>query len=88
MGEWSRPKFGNVKLILCATKQLIAIVDVVQDFMQLSLEEIHIKRDLKARYLGLTIIAKLKAKQSSKLTNIRAFKANSNFFLQANGRKR
>lgn len=86
---WARSKIGHNKLLLRATSQLIGILDVVQDFRQLSEQEILLKRDLKARFLGLTAVEKLRAKQKSRLTQIRAAEANSKlFYLQANGRKR
>ena len=35
--QWSKSKIENVKLLLCAAKQLIGILDVVQEFRQFSL---------------------------------------------------
>jgi hypothetical protein len=68
---------------------LIGILDVVQDFRMLSPEEILLKRDLKARLLGLTAVEKLREKQRSRLASIRAAEANEKlFYLQANGRRR
>ena len=44
---------------------------------------------MKARFLGLTAVEKLRAKQKSRLADIRATEANSKlFYLQANGRRR
>lgn len=87
--QWCRSKIGNVKLLLCAAKQLIRILDVVQEFRQLSTLEVQLKRDLKARFLGLTAIEKIRAKQQSRMTGIKAAEAQSKlFFLQINGRKR
>ncbi|KAG2647916.1 hypothetical protein PVAP13_1NG003446 [Panicum virgatum] len=72
--QWSRSKIGNVKLLLCAAKQLIGILDVV---------------DLKAHFLGLSAVEKIRAKQQSRLTAIKEADAQSKlFFLQINGRKR
>jgi len=87
--QWSRAKIGNVRLLLCAAKQLIGILDVVQEFRQLTTQELQLKRDLKARYLGLAAVEKIRAKQQSRLTGIKAADAQSKlFFLQINGRKR
>ena len=62
---------------------------MVQEHRQLSVAEIGLRRDLKARCLGLTAIEKMRAKQKSRLTQIRANEANSKlFYLQANGRRR
>jgi len=41
--KWSRAKIGNVRLLLCAAKQLIGILDVVQEFRQLSEQEVALK---------------------------------------------
>ena len=32
--KWSRSKVGHVRLLLCAAKQLVGILDVVQEFRQ------------------------------------------------------
>jgi hypothetical protein len=74
---------------LCAAQKLIAILDISQEFRLLSTSEILLCRDLKAKLLGLTAIEKLRAKQASRLTSVRAAEASEKlFFLQANGRKR
>jgi len=68
---------------------LIGILDVAQDYRQLSVHEIYLKRDLKVRLLGMTAVAKLRAKQSARLTAIKASEASSKlFYMQANGRRR
>jgi hypothetical protein len=80
---------GNNKLLLCAAKMLIGILDVVQDFRQLSDQEISLKRDLKVKFLGTTAVEKLRAKQSARLTAIKAAETSSKlFYMQANGRRR
>ena len=87
--SWSRSKIGHVKLLLCAAKQLIAILDVVQEFRQLTGQEIQFRRDLKARVFGLSAVEKIRAKQQSRLSEIKAADANSRlFFLRINGRQR
>lgn len=87
--SWARKLIGNNKVLLCATQKLIGILDVVQEFQALSQSELRLKRDLKARFLGLTAIEKLRAKQCSRLVSIRAEEASSKlFFMQANGRRR
>jgi hypothetical protein len=87
--KWARAKIGNNQLLLCAAKKLVGILDVVQEHRSLSVQEIQLRKDLKARYLGMMAIEKIKAKQKSKLAHIRAADAQSKlFFLHANGRKR
>ena len=87
--QWAKKTLGNNKLLFYAAKQLIAILDIVQEHRQLSSTEILLRRDLKARYLGLAAVEKLRARQQSRLISIRASEANSKlFYLQANGRRR
>ena len=87
--QWSKSKIENVKLLLCAAKQLIGILDVVQEFRQLSVLEVRLKHDLKARFLGLTAVEKIRAKQQSRIRGIKAADAQTKlFFMQINGRKR
>ena len=86
--EWAGSKIGNIKLLMCVARQLIGILDVVQEFRQLSAEEIQLRRDLKLRFLGMAAVEKLRCKQASRMTSIRAAKANTKlFYLQAKWRK-
>ncbi|KAG2646665.1 hypothetical protein PVAP13_2KG227805 [Panicum virgatum] len=86
---WARSLIGNNKLLLIAAKQLIWILDVVQEFRMLSDEELNLKRDLKNKFLAMTAIEKLRVRQQSRLTFLRAGDANSKlFFLRVNGRRR
>ena len=87
--KWAKKTIGNNKLLLCAARQLVAILDVVQEFRQLSDNEVLLRHDLKVRILGLTAVEKLRLKQQSRLSAIRAAEANSKlFYLHANGRRR
>lgn len=86
--QWAKKTLGNNKLLFYTARQLIAILDIVQEHRQLSSTEILLRRDLKARYLGLAAVEKLRARQQSRLISIRASEANSKlFYLQANGRR-
>jgi hypothetical protein len=68
---------------------MIGILDVIQDYRVLSPLEVQLKRDLKIRFLGMTAIEKLRARQRSRLVSIRAAEANEKlFYMQANGRRR
>ena len=83
------PPGSEAITLLCAARQLIAILDVVQEHRQLSASEVLLRRDLKARFLGLMAVEKLRARQHSRLVSIRASEANSKlFYLHANGRRR
>jgi hypothetical protein len=64
-------------------------MDVVQEHRQLSEQEISLKRDLKARFLGMMAVEKLRAKQRARLSYLSAEEANSKlFYIRANGRRR
>jgi hypothetical protein len=85
---WAKSKIGNNKLLLCAASKLIGIMDVVHEFRQLSEQEMQLQRDLKARFLGMTAVEKLRARQRSRLAAIRAEEANLKlFYIQTNGRR-
>jgi hypothetical protein len=87
--QWARSKIGNNKLLLCVANKLIGILDVVQELRPLSVQEIQLRKDLKLRFLGMTAIEKLRAKQRARLSHIRAADAHSKlFFMYANGKKR
>lgn len=78
--RWARGIVGNNKVLLCVTAMLIGVLDVVQEFRQLNDIEIRLRKDLRVRYLGLTAVEKLRAKQALRLVNIRATEVNANFF--------
>jgi len=87
--EMGQKTIGNNKLLLCSARQMVAILDVVQEFRQLSEHEVLLRHDLKVRILGFTGVEKLRLKQQSRLSAIRAAEANSKlFYLHANGRRR
>ena len=74
---------------MIAARQLIGILDVVQEHRQLSQAELQLRRDLKLRFLGMSALEKLRAKQQSRLSSIRAAEANTKlFYIQVNGRRR
>jgi len=87
--KWAKKRIGNNRLLLAAAIQLIGILDVVQEHRQLSQADLLLRRDLKFRFLGMTAIEKIRAKQQSRLCSIRTAEANSKlFYLQVNGRRR
>jgi hypothetical protein len=74
---------------LTAAKQLIWIFDVVQEYRLLSQEELQFYSQLRQRYLGLIAVDKLRAKQCSRLSAVRATGTNSKlFFLRVSVRRR
>ena len=87
--QWARAKIGRNKLHMVAAKMLIAILETVQAARQLSDEEIVLKKGLKQKLLGFAAVEKLRARQQSRITWIRACDAASKFFfLSVNGRRR
>ena len=87
--QWAKKKIGNNRLLMIAARQLIGILDVVQEHRQLSQAELQLRRDLKLRFLGMSALEKLRAKQQSRLSSIRAAEANTKlFYIQVNGRRR
>jgi hypothetical protein len=87
--QWARGLLGNNKVLLCAAQKMIAILDVVEDFRPLSQSEILLRMHLKVRFLGLIVVEKMRAKQRSRLSMIRASEATEKlFYLYANGRRR
>lgn len=87
--QWARGLIGTNKILMKAAALLIGMLETVQDFRQLTAGEVQLKQDLKNRMLGLAAMEKLRARQQSRLTWLRANDANSKlFFLSANGRKR
>jgi len=67
-------------------RQLIWILDVVQEYRDLCQSEFQLKSDLKNWFFfGLTTIEKLRAKQQSRLMTIKAAEASLRlFFMQVN----
>jgi hypothetical protein len=64
--KWAKGLIGQNKVLMCAAGQLIAILDVVQEYRALSDQEIRLRRDLKLKFLGMAAVEKLRAKQSSR----------------------
>jgi exonuclease III len=87
--RWAKSFLGPNKITMKVVSCFIGVLDVVQDYRQLSEQEIRLKRDLKARLLGLTAVERLRARQSSRLLSIKAAEANTKlFYIQANGCRR
>lgn len=87
--QWAKSKIGRNRLLMTAAKKLIAVMEIAQDHRPLSNQEIALKQELKHRLLGLAAVEKLRLRQQSRLTWIKASDACSKlFFLSANGRKR
>jgi hypothetical protein len=87
--KWEKSCIGNTKMQLTITKEVIWLLDQAQERRAVSNEELDFRTRLKEIYLGLVTVQKIKARQISRMTNIKYGDANTKyFFLKANGRKR
>lgn len=74
---------------MVAAKKLIAILEIAQDHRALTEQEIILKQALKQKLLGMAAVEKLRLRQQSRLTRLKASDTKSSlFFLSVNGRKR
>lgn len=62
---WAKGLIGKNKLLFRAAIQLIAILEVVHEYRSLSEQEIQLKRDLKAKVLGLSALSSRKTKSQA-----------------------
>lgn len=86
---WNKANIGNIKLQIEIAKQVVQMLDVEQERHPLTMDEIEFRKRIKLKYQGLLAIDKIKAKQRSRITNIRCMDSNTKLFhLKANGRKR
>jgi hypothetical protein len=87
--SWERTKIGNIKTQLAVAKEVIWQIDQAQERRNLADGELEFRAKIKETYLGLIAIEKMRARQRSRLTNIRYGDASTKyFFLRANGRWR
>lgn len=87
--KWQKIKIGNIKMQIAIAKEIIWRMDVAEEERQLTHEELEFRKRIKLKYQGLLVIEKIKAKQRSRLTNIRVADANTKlFYIRANGQKR
>ena len=87
--QWQRQSVGDIRKQLAVGKEIILRLDLAEEARPLSEEERGLRRTLKASYLGLLAIDKMKLRQRSRLTWIRLGDANSKLFhARANGRRR
>jgi hypothetical protein len=80
---------GNIKSQLSVIKEVIWQLDQAQDRRSLSQSKLAFKARLKDLYIGLLSLEKVRARQRSRLTNIKHGDANTKLcYLIANGRRR
>jgi hypothetical protein len=87
--KWEKSNVGNIKMQLTIIKEVIWQLDRAQERRGLSQLEINFRGRLKEIYLGLLALEKTRARQRSRLSNIKHGDANTKlFYLRDNGRKR
>jgi hypothetical protein len=87
--SWERNCVGNIKTQLAVVKEVFWLLDQAQERRAISQEEIEFKAMLKEIYFGLLTVDKIRARQRSRLMNIKYGDVCTKlFFLRANGQKR
>lgn len=77
---WSRTLFGGVRQQFHIANEVILRLDVAQESRRLSAEELKLRKDLKAKVVGLAAIDRVRKRQSSRITWLRAGDANTKIF--------
>jgi regulator of replication initiation timing len=87
--KWQRERVGILQQQIILAKEVILQLDVAEENKTLSLEERQLRRRLKANYLGLLSLQKVKVHQRARLTWIKTADANTKLFhIRVNGRRR
>lgn len=69
--------------------KVILWLDIAQESRQLSQAELNLRRGLKDRVMGLSIIERARKRQASRITNLKEGDANTKYFhLKMNARRR
>jgi hypothetical protein len=77
--KWSNSIISDAKLQLHMALEIILRLDLVQECRQLSEEELHLRKKLKTRVLGLAAVERARKKQASRITNLKLGDANTSF---------
>lgn len=86
---WQKNSIGNIKMQLAIAKEIIWKLDVAEETRGLLPHENECRQRIKLKHQGLLAIEKVKAKQRSRLTNIKAAHGNTKlFYIRANARRR
>lgn len=63
--SWSQSLFGDAKMQLNMTNEIILQLDMAQEERQLSVDEVQLRKDLKMRVLGLAAVERARRQQCS-----------------------
>lgn len=86
--SWSKSLFGDARLQLHMVTEVILRLDIAQETRELTPQELKLRRDLKARVLGLAAVERARRRQCSRITWLREGDATTRFFhLKANARR-
>ena len=87
--EWSRNLLSETKLQLHMALDVILQLDKAQENRVLAPDELELRKKLKQRVLGLSVLERARKRQASRITNIKLGDANTKYFhLKVNSRRR
>jgi hypothetical protein len=82
--SWNASNVGSIRLQQAAARVVIHELDIAQEVRQLSHDEVHLRRELKASTLGLASLNRTMARQRARTRFLRKGDASTGFFhLQA-----
>jgi len=80
--KWSQSILSDAKKKLFMALEVIKRLDIAQESMALSDAVLTLRRGLKRRVVGLSVVERASKKQASRITNLKEGDANKKFFHQ------